>query len=79
MRHPSGRFYHVHECRNVTATQLRDAEVDPLVITSLLGHSDIATSRGYMRVDRAPKRDALERVAGILGIRASPERTPPAT
>ena len=68
VRHPSGRYYHVHECRNVTATQLRDANVDPLVITSLLGHSDIATSRGYMRVDRAPKREALERVAGALGL-----------
>lgn len=66
--HPAGRYYHVHECRNVTATTLRDAGVDPLVITALLGHSDIATSRGYMRVDRGPKRDALERVAGVLGL-----------
>ena len=61
-------FYHVHEARNLTATQLRDANVDPLVITSLLGHSDIATSRGYMRVDQAPKREAVERVAGVLGL-----------
>lgn len=68
VRHPSGRYYHVHECRNVTATQLRDADVDPLVITSLLGHSQIATSQGYMRVDRGPKREALEKVAGALGI-----------
>lgn len=68
VRHPSGRYYHVHECRNVTATQLRDADVDPLVITSLLGHSVIATSQAYMRVDRGPKREALERIAGALGI-----------
>jgi integrase len=68
VRHPSGRYYHVHECRNVTATQLRDSGADPLVITSLLGHSDIATSQGYMRVDLEPKREALEKVAGILGI-----------
>jgi integrase len=68
VRHPAGRYYHVHECRNVTATQLRDLGTDALVITALLGHSDIATSRGYMRVDLAPKREALERVAHVLGI-----------
>lgn len=66
--HPAGRYYHVHECRNVTATQLRDADVDPLVITSLLGHSDIATSQAYMRVDRPARLDALRKVAGALGI-----------
>jgi integrase len=68
VKHPTGRYYHVHEARNVTATQLRDTGADPLVITSLLGHSDIATSQGYMRVDLEPKREALEKVAGILGI-----------
>jgi integrase len=66
--HPTGRYYHVHECRNLTATQLRDADVDPLVIKSLLGHSDIATSQAYMRVDRPARLDALEKVAGALGI-----------
>lgn len=68
VRHPSGRYYHVHEARNVTATQLSEAKVDPLVITALLGHSDISTSRGYMLADRAPKRQALELVAAALGI-----------
>lgn len=66
--HPAGRYYHVHECRNVTATQLRDAGADPLMITSLLGHTEIATSHGYMRVDLDPKREALEKVAGVLGL-----------
>jgi len=66
--HPAGRYYHVHECRNVTATQLRDSGADPTVITSLLGHSDIVTSRGYMMTGLESKREALERVAGILGV-----------
>lgn len=68
VQHPTGRYYHVHEARNLTATTLRDEKVDPLVIKSLLGHSDIATSQGYMRVDRGPRREALERVAHALGI-----------
>jgi len=66
--HPAGRYYHVHECRNFTATQLRDSGADPLVIKSLLGHSDIATSQGYMRVDLEPRREAAEKIAGILGV-----------
>lgn len=66
--HPDGRYYHVHECRNVTATQLGEVGADPLVITSLLGHSDISTSRAYMKANLEPKREALEKVAGILGL-----------
>lgn len=66
--HPAGRYYTVHECRNVTATQLRDMGVDPLVITSLLGHSQITTSQGYMRVDLEPKREAAVAVGNILGL-----------
>jgi integrase len=66
--HPAGRYFHVHECRNLTATQLDEAGASENVITSLLGHASIVTSRGYMRVDQAAKREALERVAGVLGI-----------
>lgn len=66
--HPAGRYYHVHECRNLTATQLQESGTDPTVIMSLLGHSDITTSRGYMSIGRDAKRQATERVAGILGI-----------
>lgn len=64
--HPAGRPYHVHECRNVAATHLVGEDAN--VVKSLLGHSDIVVSHGYQRVDLAPKREALERVAGILGI-----------
>lgn len=64
--HPAGRFYHVHECRNVAATQLIGE--DAAVVKSLIGHSDIVVTQGYQRVDLGPKREALERVAGVLGL-----------
>jgi integrase len=66
--HPAGRYYHVHECRNVTATELRKAGADGLTITSLLGHTSLSTSEGYMKVDVASKRAALEKVAAMLEI-----------
>lgn len=66
--HPAGRYYHVHECRNLTATQLLDGGADPTVIMSLLGHSDIVTSRGYMSIGQGAKREALEKMGGALGI-----------
>lgn len=65
--HPGGRYYHVHECRNLAATQLRESGADDLTIMSLLGHTQITTSHAYMRVDLAAKRDALTRVAGAIG------------
>jgi integrase len=66
--HPAGRYYHVHECRNVTATELRKAGADGLTITSLLGHTSLSTSEGYMKVDVASKRAALEKVAAMLEL-----------
>lgn len=68
VRHPAGRRYHVHECRNVTATELRNNGADDMVITALLGHTSIGTSRGYMLIDRAAKTHALEGVAKSLRI-----------
>lgn len=65
--HPtSGRYYHIHECRNVTATQLGEAGVDPVVIQSLLGHASAAMSGDYRRIHRGPKLAAVELVAAIL-------------
>lgn len=68
VRHPDGRYYHVHECRNVTATQLREVGADGLTITSMLGHTSLSTSEGYMRVTADAKRAAMEKVAGVLGL-----------
>lgn len=64
--HPAGRYFHIHECRNVTATQLGEAGVDPVVIQSLLGHATAAQSGEYRRIHRAPKLAAIEAVAAVL-------------
>lgn len=68
VRHPSGRHYHVHECRNWTATELNRAGADASTMTALLGHTDVATSQGYIVVDTAAKRAALEKVAAMLQL-----------
>jgi site-specific recombinase XerD len=64
--HPAGRYYHVHEARNLTATQLDELKASENVITSLLGHASIVTSRGYMRVHAEGKRVALEALGARL-------------
>ena len=47
--------------------RLFEAGVDAKVITQILGHSSIVTSRGYQTVSREVTRDAMERVAKRLG------------
>lgn len=68
VHHPSGRWYHVHECRNFAATMLLEAGVDEHVVTSLLGHSSVVQSRKYMTVRREPLLDALTRVGQRLQL-----------
>jgi integrase len=66
--HPSGRPYHVHECRNFAATMLLDAEVPEHVIEDLLGHSALATSLKYRTRRRGPLLDAMQRVGERLHL-----------
>jgi integrase len=66
--HPAGRYYVVHECRNFAATMLGEMRVDPFVIRSLLGHSDVVTSEGYRNVPQGPLLDALEGFAERLQL-----------
>lgn len=66
--HPSGRPFHVHECRNFAATMLLEADVDEHVVTALLGHSTVVTSRKYMTVRREPLLDAMQRVGERLQL-----------
>lgn len=62
--HPGGkRPYHLHECRNFAATRLDAGGASDTVITSLLGHASINTSRRYMRAEAAGKAAA---VAGVV-------------
>lgn len=53
--HPSGRWFTMYEARHAFATRLLEEGVDEKVITELMGHSSILTSRGYQHVrqDRA--------------------------
>lgn len=67
--HPSGeRFYFVHECRNFAATELDEVGASDLITTSLLGHTQIATSRRYQRANLEPKRDAVTAIGQRLGL-----------
>jgi integrase len=66
--HPAGRWYHPHEARHTTATQLLEAGVDPHQITALMGHSSILTTRGYQHPGARPALAALEAVAGALEL-----------
>lgn len=66
--HPSGRLYHLHEARHVTATQLMEAGADDTSVTAIMGHSSIITSRGYMHTSTAASLEALQRVAERLQI-----------
>lgn len=66
--HPSGRPFHVHECRNFAATMLLEAGVPEHVVTDLLGHSTVATSLRYRTVRREPLMDAMRRVGERLQL-----------
>lgn len=68
--HPSGRPFKVHEIRNTTATLLMELKVPESVRIAIMGHSNIATTRGYEFVDLAQSRLALEQVAEALALRA---------
>lgn len=67
--HPSGqRWYHVHECRNVAATELDEVGASDLVVTGLLGHTSKKTSERYQRARLAPKQEAIAAVSRRLGL-----------
>lgn len=68
VRHPTGRRYHVHEARHTTATMLLAMGVDPQVITAIMGHSTILSSRTYMHSDLQMLRAALDGVAERLQL-----------
>lgn len=66
--HPGGRFWHIHECRNLAATELDRTGASDNVITSILGHASILTSRGYMTAHLDSKREAVLAVAERLQL-----------
>lgn len=66
--HPSGRPYHVHECRNFAATMLFRGGVPEHVITDLLGHVSILTSDRYRSEQIDELTDAMEKVERLLQL-----------
>lgn len=68
---PQGRHYGIHEARHTTATLLLEAEVDPAVITAILGHSTMLSTKAYLHVKTAPIAAALAKVADRLQLAAA--------
>ncbi|QPK81155.1 site-specific integrase [Schaalia sp. ZJ405] len=63
-------YYVLHEARHTTATLLLAAGVDPEIIKTIMGHSDIMTTRGYQHASQEMARKALEKVASSLQLEA---------
>lgn len=68
VRHPAGRFYDVHESRHTAATMLLAMKVPESTRIQIMGHSSIASTRGYEHVDVSQARAALEQVARRLQL-----------
>lgn len=66
--HPSGRPWTVHEIRHGTATLLLALHVPESVRIAIMGHSSIASTRGYEHVDLTLARAALDQAAAKLGL-----------
>ena len=64
--HPSGRPWHVHECRHTTATMLLQQGVDRSIIEAILGQAVLVES--YLHVGKVEVRKALEGVAQRLAL-----------
>lgn len=52
--------------RNTTATLLMEAQVPDKVIQSILGHTNVLTTRGYQRVNLSAQREALGNLDALL-------------
>jgi integrase len=66
--HPSGRPWTGHEIRHGTATLLLALGVPESVRIAIMGHSTIASTRGYEHVDLTLAREALDKVGERLGL-----------
>jgi integrase len=66
--HPAGRPYGTHEIRHTTATLLMELKVPESVRIAIMGHSSIASTRGYEFADTAQTRAALEQLGARLQL-----------
>lgn len=63
-----GKPYVLHEARHTTATLLLAAKVEPEVIKSILGHSDIVMQQAYQHVNLDMAREGLAAAEQLLQI-----------
>lgn len=76
VRHPTGRHFYIYEARHGLATRLMEEGVDEHVITAIMGHSSIVTSRGYMHANQRHALEAMEKVATRLQLDSQPSAKP---
>lgn len=65
---PDGKPYILHEARHTTATILLELGVNPEVVKTIMGHSDIITTANYQHVSHDLAMAALEGVAERMGL-----------
>ena len=66
LREPGGPTIDQHRTRNTTLTVLLDAGVDPHIIDSAVGHSDVSMTRGYQYVDLTLTRQAFNHLSALF-------------
>jgi integrase len=66
LREVGGPTIDQHRTRNTTLTMLLDAGVDPHIIDSTVGHSDVSMTRGYQYVDLSLARQAFDNLSVLL-------------
>lgn len=67
--HPTApRPFWMYEARHALATRLLEEGVDEKIITDLMGHSSIITSRGYQHVRQEPAMAAMSKVSDRLQL-----------
>jgi integrase len=67
VRHPSGRYYYLHEIRHTTATVMLEAGVPLEVIRAVLGHAEILTTLEYAHMSTELARQGMAKLAAALG------------
>ncbi|WP_216395965.1 tyrosine-type recombinase/integrase [Arcanobacterium phocae] len=70
--HKGQGYYVGHEIRNTTATLLLTIGVDPEIIKAIMGHSTVAMSMAYTRVNSGHMERALQGMAEALHLEAPP-------
>lgn len=61
----------LYECRHTAATLLASTGADDTTITSIVGHSSIASTQTYLHTDHKRQLEALTKASAQLGIEAA--------